>query len=150
MSADHVICLNNKDKDLLAKSNTTAVLLPCADFYLQCDYPDARGLIDRGARVALATDFNPGSSPTQSYPLLGFLARLKMKMALHEVFVAMTIGSSFALGLENTTGALLPGMSADFFVSPWNYKDFFYDLKALPIQQTFVKGGRKYNDASLK
>ena len=139
-SADHVICLNQRDKQRLADSETVAVLLPCADFYLQCPYPDARTLIDGGACVALATDFNPGSSPTQNMGLLGLLARLQMKMSLPEVFVATTFGGAKALGLENKVGALLPGYQADFFTSPSSWENFFYNLSPLPVSATFIKG----------
>lgn len=135
LSADHVICLKAQEKKKIAQSETTAVLLPCADFYLQCDYPDARNLLDYGGRCALATDFNPGSSPTQSFSFLGLLARLNMKMTLSEVFVGMTLSGAYALGLEKSVGALLPGYSADFFVSPWSWKSFFYDQRPLPISQ---------------
>ena len=140
ISADHVICLNRKDKQNLANSETVAVLLPCADFYLQCPYPDARTLIDSGACVALATDFNPESSPTQNLELLGVLARLQMKMSLPEVFAALTFGGAKALSLQNKAGALLPGYQADFFTSSSSWDDFFYNLKPLPVSDTFVKG----------
>ena len=142
-SADHVICVNQKDKKILAQSQTVAVLLPCADFYLGCPYPDARGLIDNGACVALATDFNPGSSPSQSLGLLGLLARVQMKMSLPEVFVALTFGGAKALSMENRLGALLPGYQADFFTSDSSWEDFFYN-KEPSLSATFVKGKKVF------
>jgi imidazolonepropionase len=142
-SADHLICINSSDKKKLAAAPFfTAMLLPTADLYLQCPYPDARTLIDLGGRVALATDFNPGSSPSQNMALVGLLARLKMKMTLSEVFVALTLGGAYALGLEQDRGALVPGMSADFFMSEANWQDFFYDLSSIPAQEVYVKGRR--------
>lgn len=150
-SADHLICSNDSDKDKMAQAKDfTSVLLPNADLYLKCPYPDARGFLDRGGRVALATDYNPGSSPTQSLALVGLLARLEMKMSLSEVFVALTLGGSYALGLENDRGALLPGMSADFFMSPMTCKDFFYDLSSHQVQNLFVKGKQIYKDEKPK
>ncbi len=139
-SADHVICLNKKDKLKLAQSHTVAVLLPSADFYLQCDYPDARELIDQGGIVALATDFNPGSSPTQNISFVGLLARLKMKMTLPEVFAAFTFGGAKALGVEDEVGILQPGFAADFFISQFKWNEFFYDLQPVPVWKTFVNG----------
>ncbi len=141
-SADHVICLNSKDKKRLADSETVAVLLPAADFYLECDYPDARTLIDSGACVALASDYNPGSSPTQNIEFVGLLARLQMKMALPEVFSALTYGGAKALGLEGEVGALLPGFRADFFLSNQSWEQFFYGLGGHDVFRTYV-GGRK-------
>lgn len=144
LSADHVICLSAKDKKALAQSETTAVLLPCADFYLQCDYPDARQLIDQGGRVALATDFNPGSSPTQSLSLLGVLARLQMKMTLAEVFSGLTVGAAFALGVQDKKGALVTGHDADFFVSEKSWQNFFYDMSPVPVESTYIKAKKVY------
>lgn len=143
-SADHAICLSDSEKKQMAESETTAVLLPCADFYLQCDYPDARKIIDNGGRVALATDFNPGSSPTQSLALLGVLSRLEMKMTLAEVFVAMTLGGAFALSLENNQGALVEGYEANFFTSKKSWSEFFYDMSPLPVEETFLKAVRTH------
>ena len=142
-SADHVVYLNEKDKKVLAQSQTVAVLLPCADFYLGCPYPDARGLIDKGVCVALATDFNPGSSPSQSLGLLGLLARVQMKMSLPEVFVALTFGGAKALAMGDRLGALLPGYQADFFTTTSSWEDFFYN-KEPSLSATFVKGKKVF------
>jgi len=150
-SADHLIYPSASDKDKIAQAkNFTSVLLPNADLYLKFPFPDARGLLDRGGRVALATDYNPGSSPTQSLGLVGLLARLEMKMSLCEVFVALTLGGSYALGLENDRGVLLPGMSADFFMSPLSWRDFFYDLSSHQVQNLFVNGKEVYRGEKPK
>jgi imidazolonepropionase len=143
-SADHVICINDNDKKKLASSETTAVLLPAADFYLQCQYPDARKLIDLGARVALASDFNPGTCPTQNIQFVGLLARLQMKMTLPEVFSSLTVGAAYALGLQKQKGALNTNMAADFFVSKNKWNEFFYDLSNIEIHSTFIEGKKVY------
>ena len=75
--------------------------------------------------MALATDFNPGSSPTQSFALLGLLSRIQMKMKLSEVFVALTLGGAYALGLSQRVGALVPGFQGDFFTSSQRWTEFF-------------------------
>ncbi len=139
-SADHVICLDKKGKKTLAQSQTVAVLLPAADFYLQCDYPDARALIDQGGRVALATDHNPGSSPTQNISFVGLLARLKMKMSLPEVFAALTYNGACALGLENQRGSLTLGKQADFFITEKPWQNFFYSMENHQAEKTYIKG----------
>lgn len=144
LSADHAICLTVKDRQKIAASETVAVLLPCADFYLQCDYPKARDLIDQGACVAIATDFNPGSSPTQNISLLGVLSRLEMKMTLPEVFVALTYGGAKALKLDKECGSLEIGKRADFFVSNRSWKDFFYDMSPVSVVATFVNGRKVF------
>jgi len=140
LSADHVICAKKKDIALLAASETTAVFLPAADFYLHCDYPPAREFIDQGAKFALATDFNPGSSPTQNIGLVGLLARLQMKMTLPEVFVAFTLGGASALGGHSQFGALVPGQSADFFSCTRDWRVFFYDGQNPAVQGVWCEG----------
>lgn len=144
-SVDHVVCADEQDIKDIAKSETTAVLLPMADFYLDIDYPKARKLIDLGARVALSTDYNPGSSPSQNINFLGLLARIQMKMSLPEIFSALTVGAAYVLGLEGELGALANGKSCDFFVSDWEVEDFFYDLAPLNVQSTWALGEKIYS-----
>ena len=125
-SADHVIQINEELIKKISASNTTAVLLPAADLYMKCKYPPARQLIDNGARVALATDFNPGSSPTQDLSLVGLLARLEMKMTLPEVIASYTY---------NAWKSLYPHCdikngfwSADFISTGLCWTDLFYSV----------------------
>ena len=146
MSADHLIQIQDPQIKKLAASEVTCVLLPAADLYLKCAYPPARKLIEAGARVALATDFNPGSSPTQDLALVGMLARLEMKMSLAEVISAYTVGASFALGMQNEIGSLENGKSADFLITKKSWKDLFYSVGDMGIEETFLKG-RKLNNA---
>jgi imidazolonepropionase len=139
-SADHLIHISNSQTERLAKSNVTCVLLPAADLYLKCPYPPARKLIDVGARVALATDFNPGSSPTQDLALVGLLARLEMKMTLPEVICAYTFGAASALGLQRKTGSIEEKKSADFIgiELPWN--EVFYSSGLNPVKKIYKSG----------
>lgn len=139
-SADHVLQIGNDEIVKLAASDTTAVLLPAADLYMKCAYPKARAMIDGGVRVALATDFNPGSSPTQDLGLVGLLARLEMKMTLPEVISAYTVGAAHALGLAAETGSLEPGKNADFFITSEDWTTLFYSVGARPVEKVFVSG----------
>lgn len=139
-SADHMICLDQSDIAKAGQAETTCVLLPTADFYLRCAYPPARALIDGGARCALATDFNPGTSPTQNIQWVGLLARQEMRMTLPEVFSALTLGGAYALGVEKSRGVLAPGFVADFFITEKSWDQFFYDLLPIPIQSVWIEG----------
>lgn len=141
-SADHVIHLTDEAITQFAKSKTVAVLLPAADLYMKCAYPPARKLIDRGARVALATDFNPGSCPTQDLSLVGLLARLEMKMSLSEVFKGYTINAAYALGLENEVGSLEVSKQASFISTEADLSDFFYSAGAMPEHDLFIRGNK--------
>jgi imidazolonepropionase len=140
LSADHVIQLGESEIQKLARSETTAVLLPLADLYMKCAYPPARKLIEAGGRVALATDFNPGTCPSQDLALVGLLARLEMKMTLPEVIAAYTIGSSFALGLQKEIGSLEIGKYADFVCTNKDWTSLFYSAGSLPITKTYLSG----------
>jgi imidazolonepropionase len=141
-SAEHLIQINESDIEKLSESEVTCVLLPSADLYMDCAYPPARKLLDRGARVALASDFNPGSSPSQDLALVGLLARIKMKMTLAEVICAYTLGAAYALGLEHQLGALVPGRFADFSVLSGSLEELFLDVGRMPIAQVYREGRR--------
>lgn len=140
MSADHVIHLSEELIGKFSRSKCVAVLLPAADLYMKCDYPPARKLLDAGATVALATDFNPGSSPTQDLSLVGLLARLEMKMTLPEVFQAYTSGAAKALGIFLEEGDLVVGKRANFICTEADLSDFFYSAGATPEHQLFIQG----------
>ena len=140
LSADHLIQIKEREIQKLADSKTTAVLLPSADLYLQCHYPPARKLIDVGARVALASDFNPGSSPTQDLNLVGLLARLKMKMSLPEVISAYTFNAACALGIQSEVGSLELGKCADFISIPGSWKELFYSVGGPLAEEVYISG----------
>lgn len=140
VSADHVIHLTEQHIQKFAKSKTVAVLLPMADLYMKCSYPSARKLIDAGATVALATDYNPGSCPSLDLSLVGLLARLEMKMSLPEVFKAYTSGAAQALGLQDEEGDLSLGKSANFICTEAELTDFFYSAGSVPPHRLFIRG----------
>jgi imidazolonepropionase len=139
-SADHVIHLDEGLIRQFAKSKTVAVLLPLADLYMKCPYPQARKLINSGATVALATDFNPGSCPSQDLATVGLLARLEMKMTLPEVFTAYTINAAKALNLEHEEGSLGAGKAANFVCTEAALTDFFYSAGYTPEHRLFIRG----------
>ncbi len=136
-SADHMIQVKDKEISAISSSETTSVLLPTADLYLKCNYPPARALIDSGARVALATDFNPGSSPTQDIMLVGLLARLYMKMTLPEVIAAFTVNGAYALGLQNQIGCLRVGHQADLIATSEDWQGLFYQAGQNPVERVY-------------
>jgi len=144
LSADHVIQIRGPEIAALASSDTTAVLLPAADIYMQCEFPPARALIDAGARVALATDFNPGTSPTQSVDWVGLLARLEMKMSLAEVLVAWTLNPAYALGLEKVKGSLAVGKDADFISIFGDWQELFYSVGSHSLAEVHCGGKRLF------
>jgi imidazolonepropionase len=109
-SADHLLKVNNQGIRLLAQSKTVATLLPGTALFLKEAYAPARKLIDSGAIVALASDFNPGTCPTQNLPFIGTLAILQMGMTYAEAIAAITWNAAFSLRKETSFGSLAPGM----------------------------------------
>ena len=117
VSADHLERLEGDDLEMLAQSDTIATLLPGSVFHLGSDrYPPARHLIDRGAAVALATDFNPGTSPTLNMQMILALACTQMRMTPAEAISAATINGAAAVGRSGQIGSLEPGKFADVIV----------------------------------
>ena len=122
-SLDHMDCVSPDDISQLARTNTFATLLPGANYFLgHKDYPDARKLIESGVAVALATDFNPGTSPTPSMSFVVSLACTHMKMDPAEAIVATTINAAHALDLHDRKGSIEPGKDADLAI--FDVEDF--------------------------
>lgn len=143
-SADHLGAVSERGIFALASSGTVATLLPGTMLFLGRDrQAPARALIERGAAVALATDFNPGTSPTVNFPLILTLGVSQLRMRVAEVFIAATVNGAAALGLAGHTGQLAPGFSADLAL--WDAED----IREIPYwygdrrcMGTWVKGNR--------
>jgi imidazolonepropionase len=116
-SCDHLEQVNRADIAALGKSKTVATLLPGCDFHLGLkQYAPARALVDEGAIVALATDYNPGTSPTLSMPMILSLACTQLRMTPAEAITAATINAAYALRREKHIGSLEVGKWADLAV----------------------------------
>ncbi len=113
-SADHLAAISREGIKALAHAGTVATLLPGTMLFLgrQKQAP-ARALIDSGVAVALATDFNPGTSPTFNFPLILTLGVSQLRMNASEAILAATVNGAAALGVANETGQIAPGYSAD-------------------------------------
>ena len=116
-SFDHMDHVREDDIPALAKHDTVATLVPGANYFLNtAAYPPARKLIDAGVPVALATDYNPGSSPTPSMPFVMSLACTHMKMSPAETIAASTINGAWALRMQKRKGSIEAGKDADLAV----------------------------------
>ncbi len=116
-SCDHLEYLKAEEIRALSRSTTVATLLPGCDFHLGLErYAPARGLIDAGAIVALATDFNPGTSPTLSMPIILSLGCSRLRMTPAEAICAATINAAYSLRRADRIGSIEPGKQADLAV----------------------------------
>lgn len=129
VSVDHLEVLDDTDIARIASSDTAAVLLPGVSLFLNYQYAPARKLIDNGAIVALATDFNPGSSHISNLNLIMSLAAIKMKMSFEEIISAVTINAAKALMMNEEIGSIEIGKKADFAVfDVQDYSEIIYSV----------------------
>ena len=141
-SLDHMDYANDADLAALAQSDTVATFVPGANYFLGLSrYPDARRLIASGVAVALATDYNPGSSPTLSMPMAMSLACTHMKMSPAEAIVAATINGAWALRLADRKGSVEAGKDADLAVfDVGDYREIPYWFGANRCELTIMNG----------
>jgi imidazolonepropionase len=141
-SLDHMDHVNDADLPALSASGTVATLVPGANYFLGLkSYPNARRLIKSGVAVALASDYNPGTSPTISMSMAMSLACTHMKMSPAEAIAAATINGAFALGLADRKGSLEPGKDADMAVfDVRNYKEIPYWFGVNRCARTIIGG----------
>ncbi|PYV82722.1 MAG: imidazolonepropionase, partial [Acidobacteria bacterium] len=147
ISLDHLDHLSDADINLLASFPTVATLVPGANFFLGLgSYPPARKLIDSGGAVTLATDYNPGSSPTSSMPFVMSLACTQMKMTPAEAITAATVNGAYALGLERHKGTIEPGRDADLAVFDCSdYREIAYWVAGNHCSHTILNGELQQN-----
>jgi imidazolonepropionase len=141
-SFDHMDHVNDDDILQLAKGNTVATLVPGANYFLGMkDYPNARRLIDARVPVALATDYNPGTSPTVSMPMAMSLACTHMKMSPAEAVAAATVNGAWALRVADHKGSIEPGKDADFAIfDVSDYREIPYWFGANHCAATVLNG----------
>ena len=141
-SVDHLEATRADRAQLLAASPVTGVLLPASALFLDRPMPPARALVDAGAAIALATDFNPGSSFTTSLPLVCSLACTQLKLSPAEALAAVTVNAAHVLGCASDRGRLEAGLRADLVLldaPDWRY--LAYHL-AGDLVSTVIVGGR--------
>ncbi len=150
-SADHLVQTEADDIAVLAQSTTLATLLPGSVFHQGLDrYPPARALIDQGAAVALASGFNPGTSPTCSMPMILALACTQMRMTPAEAVCAATINGAHAAGCAGRAGSLEIGKQADLILlDASDYREIPYHFGMNLVAMTMKKGVILYRQGEV-
>ncbi len=142
LSVDHLEYMGEEEISVLKGSETMPTILPGASFFLGMPYAPARRLIDTGLPVALASDFNPGSSPSGNMPFVGSLACIKLRMLPAEVVNAMTINGAYAMGISDRLGSIARGKIANLFITreipSLNY--FFYSYGSNLVDTVILNG----------
>jgi imidazolonepropionase len=141
-SFDHLDHLLDADLPKIASSSTVATLVPGANYFLgHARYPDVRKLISAGVAVALATDFNPGTSPTPNMQFILSLACTHMKMSPAEAIAAATINGAHALVLGDRKGSIEPGKDADMAIfEVKDYREIAYWFGVNNCEMTIANG----------
>ena len=149
VSAEHLEYASDQDIAAMAEAGTVAVSLPLASMYLKEPYLPARHWIEAGARVAVATDFNPGSSPSYHLHLAMTLACINQQMTPAEVLKATTSNAARAIGLHQTHGSLLPGYHADIaIIDAPDINQWLYHFRPNACLAT-IKAGCVVHDGGL-
>jgi imidazolonepropionase len=141
-TADHLEVADSASMALLRAAGVQPVLLPASVFALgRTHYPPAREMINEGLGIVLATDFNPGSSPVVSMPLILSLACLQMRLTPAEAVTASTINAAHSLGLGGDRGSLEAGKRADFVIHEFaDYRELAYFIASPARPRVFVAG----------
>ena len=117
LSVDHLEVMNKNDLDLLKQGKTMPVLLPGCSFFLGIDYANAIDLLSNGIPFAIASDFNPGSSPTGNMNFILSLACNKLKLSTEQAINAATLNGAYAMGVSQTTGSITKGKAANIIIT---------------------------------
>lgn len=142
LSVDHLERSGAEEIEALRGSETMPTLLPGAAFFLGMSYPPAREMIRAGLGVALASDYNPGSSPSGNMRMVVALASIRMRMTPAEAIHAATLNGAYAMGLSDRFGSITPGKTANFFLTrPMPSVEFFsYAYQTPLIDRVFLRG----------
>lgn len=145
LSVDHLEVLNDDDIASLKASETMPVALPSCSFFLGIPYTPARKIIDSGLALAIATDYNPGSTPSGNMNFVVATACIKMKMTPEEAINAATINGAFAMNLENTVGSITKGKLANFIITKEipSYGFLPYSFGSNLIDEVYINGNLK-------
>ena len=139
-SADHLDHASEADLDAMREAGVVATLLPGCSYTLRSPYPSARRFLDRGLNVALATDFNPGTSYCENMQTMIGLAMSQMGMSIEEALTAATINGARALGLQDTIGSIEMGKSCELALwSIRDYREIGYHFGVNLVQSIFVQ-----------
>ena len=142
LSVDHLEVINQEDIDALKNSTTMPTLLPSCSFFLDIPYAPARKMIDYGLPVCLASDYNPGSTPSGNMNFVVSLACIQMKMNPEEAINAATINGAYALGISQTEGSIAKGKKGNIFITKKipSYAYLPYKFGHNIINKVFING----------
>ena len=145
ISVDHLEILSARDLEILKISNSIPVVLPSCSFFLSIPYAPGRKLIDNGLALAIASDYNPGSSPSGNMNFVISTACIKMKITPEEAINAATINGAYAMNLSQKVGSITKGKFANFFISKEipSFNFIPYNFGNSSIETVYTKGKKQ-------
>lgn len=142
LSVDHLECVGEKEIATLKTSKTMPTILPGAAFFLNMPYSPARKMIEAGLPIAMASDFNPGSSPSGNMQMVLTFACVNYRLTPQEAINATTINSAYAMGISRTHGSIAKGKQANFYITKdiptIEYIPYYYGTNK--VERTFLNG----------
>ena len=142
LSVDHLECVGEKEIATLKTSKTMPTILPGAAFFLNMPYSPARKMIEAGLPVAMASDFNPGSSPSGNMQMVLTFACVNYRLTPQEAINATTVNSAYAMGISRTHGSIAKGKQANFYITKdiptIEYIPYYYGTNK--VERTFLNG----------
>lgn len=147
LSVDHLEIMSDEDFSALQNSSTVPVALPSCSFFIQIPYTPARQFLDRGMPLVLASDYNPGSTPSGNMNFVVALACIQMKLTPEEAINAATLNGAYAMNLSDTHGSITVGKKANFFITKAipNYSFIPYSFGSYLIQSVYLEGNKVEN-----
>ncbi len=142
LSVDHLEIMTDNDMEILKNTKTMPVALPSCSYFLSIPYTPARKMIDLGLPLALATDFNPGSTPSGNMNFVVATACIKMKMTPEEAINAATINGAYAMNLQDKVGSITIGKKANFIITKkiHSYASIAYLFGSNVIDSVYIDG----------
>ncbi len=142
LSVDHLEIMTDDDIEVLKNTQTMPVALPSCSYFLSIPYTPARKILDAGLPLALATDYNPGSTPSGNMNFVVATACIKMKMTPEEAINAATINGAYAMGVSNEVGSITVGKKANVILTKKinSYASIPYNFGSNPIDQVYIMG----------
>jgi len=142
LSVDHLECVGDAEIEALIGTATMPTVLPSTAFFLGMKYPPARRMIDAGLPVALASDYNPGSSPSGNMQFVLSLASIKLKMLPEEALNAATLNSAYAMGVETEVGSITKGKLANLLITKPipSFQFLSYSFGSQLIDSVYIAG----------
>tara|TARA_B100000214_G_scaffold356907_1_gene315934 strand:- start:5475 stop:6719 length:1245 start_codon:yes stop_codon:yes gene_type:complete len=142
ISVDHLENMKEEDFNALKNSNCMPTILPSCSFFLGIPYSPAKEMIKRGLPIALASDYNPGSSPSGNMNFVSSLGCIKLKLTPQEVINATTINTAYAMGIEKEVGSIAKGKQANLFITKPipSYTYLAYSFGENLIDKVFING----------